>query len=56
VPTPGHNKLSGVYNRREEDFSGLSLRQRLRDKSFDEQHQKGIEMLLDVLPTSLAGR
>lgn len=48
IPTLKHREITGWFQSRNKEFGGLSPREYLRGKSWDERRQVGLDALIDV--------
>jgi len=47
IPTYKHHEITGWFAKGNKDFGGLSPREYLRGKSWDERFRVGIEAMID---------
>jgi hypothetical protein len=47
LPTAKHRDINGWYSRSSDDYDGLSPRDYLRGKSWDEQMREGLKIMRD---------
>jgi hypothetical protein len=48
IPTRKHREITGWYQKKHERYGGLSPREYLRGKSWEEHRQVGIDLMIDM--------